>query len=240
MWNLRANSDILDETWWEAGGNDLWKKYARKDNVNRETNTLFLTDEEWAEFKAVAEKLPGWVGVEPYPIDNPLWATKQNIILYICTDPWVWLQSISPIAREYCKDLWINNEGEDRKIITDYVNECIDTVIMDETSRWELFGIVPKKIDRIYGLNRAIAEWQDEYTSKFWNSMRTICVKAGTEFSAELHRLLNARLVALTQERNPKKDNDPFSPWDWLENGRSDDEDDNDEGYNDEYDDYDD
>ena len=60
MWNLRSNSDVLDETWWEAGGNALWKRYAREDNINRDTNTLFLTDEQWAEFKAEAEKLTGW------------------------------------------------------------------------------------------------------------------------------------------------------------------------------------
>ena len=38
MWNLRSNSYVLDDTWWEAGGNALWKRYARADNVNRETN----------------------------------------------------------------------------------------------------------------------------------------------------------------------------------------------------------
>ncbi len=224
MWNLRSNSDVLDETWWEAGGNDLWKKYAHDDNVNRETNTLFLTDEQWAEFKEEAEKLPGWVGIDPFPHNNPLWAAKQSIFLYICTDPWVWLQSIDPRAKDYCRKIWEANEGDDRQIITDCVNECIETVIERETNRWEVFGIVPKRIDRIYGLNRVIAEWQDEYDAKFWNGMRTICVRAGVEFSTELHRLLNRKLMALTYERQPEQD-DTYSAWEWLQADPCDDDD---------------
>lgn len=229
MWNLRSNSDVLDNTWWEAGGNDLWKKYAREDNIDRETNTLFLTDEEWEEFKADAEKLPGWVGVDPYPLDNPLWVAKQNVILYICDDPWVWLQSVDTNIREFCKKLWRRNRGEDRKIITEYVNESINDVIEKETSRWEMFGIVPKRIPRIYGLNRVVAEWQDEYNDTFWNSMRIICAKAGKEFSAAFHLLLNQRLDALVQQRNPAKTDDTYSPWEWLQAGQPENDDDEEE-----------
>lgn len=227
MWNLRANSDVLDDTWWESGGNDLWKQYARKDNINRETNTMFLTDEEWEKFEAKAEKIPGWVGVDPYPLDNPLWAAKQCISLYICIDPWVWLQSIDSKARDFCKSAWEKGDKKIKKAITEYVNECIDQVIKDETSRWELFGIVPVKTKRMYGMNRVIAEWQDEYTNKFWKSMRMICVKAGTEFSAELHRLLNIKLVSLAQSNKPKPEKeDKFSSWEWLSAGQDDDDED--------------
>lgn len=243
MWNLRANADVLDETWWESGGNDLWKKYARDGNIDRETNTLFLTDEEWAEFKAVAEKLPGWVGIEPYPLDNPLWVAKQNIILYICDDPLVWLQSIDINIREFYKKLWRKNKGDDRKIITEYVNECIEKVITEETSRWEMFGIVPKRIPRIHGINRVVAEWQAEYNDTFWNSMRMICIKAGNEFSDAFHLFLNQRLYALKQERDPSSTStDTYSPWEWLQNGLEDNDkdDDEDDWEEEKYDDYDD
>lgn len=235
MWNLRSNSDVLDETWWEAGGNALWKRYAREDNINRDTNTLFLTDEQWAEFKAEAEKLTGWVGVDPYPIDNPLWAVKQSTILYICNDPWAWLQSVEPPIKTYCLFGWKKDLDDYRQRITDCFNGCIEDGIKNETSRWELFGIVPKLIPRLYGVQRAAAEWQGEYTEMFWRSMRLICLKAGKEFSAQFIRLFSVRLTHEFSKGRPKED-ETYSPWEWLQAGQRDvDDDDDDEDEDEDY-----
>ena len=188
------------------------------------------------EFKAEAEKLTGWVGVDPYPIDNPLWAVKQSTILYICNDPRAWLQSVEPPIKTYCLFGWKKDLDDYRQRITDCFNGCIEDGIKNETSRWELFGIVPKLIPRLYGVQRAAAEWQGEYNEMFCRSMWSICIKAGKEFSEQFIRLLSFRLTHEFSKGRPEQD-ETYSAWEWLQADPCDDDDEDDEDYEEEGDD---
>ena len=203
MWNLRWNAEVLDDTWWIRGGNDLWARYATKENVNRETMTLFLTDWEWEEFEKAAKKLPGWRGIDPYPVDNPLWAMKQQTVFHICDDPWVWLQATIGEARRRACILWFDGTDQQRTTITEICRRALSEAIKKETRRWELFGIVPRLQKRMLGIERCTPEWTGEYTKEFFYCYRSICFKAKTDFLKRFYSIFEPWISSYLSRNDP-------------------------------------
>ena len=203
MWNLRSNAEVLDDTWWNNGGNALWARYATTTNVNRETMTLFLTDGEWEEFEKAAKKLPGWKGIEPYPVDNPLWVVKQQTVLHICDDPWIWLQATIGEARRRAYGLWLDGTDRQREAMTEICHTTLSEVIKEETRRWELFGIVPRLQKRMLGIERCTPEWTGEYTKQFIHCYRSICFKAKKDFTNRFYVLFEPRILSYLSRNDP-------------------------------------
>ena len=218
MWNLRANSEVLDDTWWEKGGNALWSRYARNDNINRETVTMFLTDEEWADFEAIAKTLPGWKGIDPYPVDNPLWVVRQNILFHICNDPWVWLQATIGEARRRSYEIWLDGTDQQRAQMTAICHKALDDAIKAETKRWELFGIVPRLEKRMVGIERCTPEWTEEYTKQFFHCYRSICFKAKTDFTNRFYNYFEPQILAYLEKYHSPNEEDEadFGPSAYL------------------------
>lgn len=207
MYHLRANNDVLEDTWWESGGNDLWGRFATPDNVDRETNTLFLTNKQWKEFESEAKLIPGWTTIYPFPATNPVWVMKQEIDIYICNDPWVWLQSIDAEIRLKVKQMYTGTK-EDRQVIIDAFNAALKEVVDLENSRWELFGIKPKYSKRMYANQRCATEFTGRYDNRYWCGLRGICDKASREFTQKFYYILEMKFASFKSPDTESKEDD--------------------------------
>lgn len=214
MYHLRANNDVLDDTWWESGGNALWKKFATPKNTNKETVTLFLEDWEWEEFEKEAKNIPGWTKTYPFPVDNPLWVMKQEIDLYICDNPICWFMGMKEDYRILAYDMYHNGGADKEKVINVFKTALKETIDI-ESARWELFGIKPIYINRMYATQRCAANYTGKYDIRFWSGLFGICERSSKEFTQKLFYSLEMKMSKLLdkgkgedEDKDERDDND--------------------------------
>ena len=186
MYNLRANRDVPDDSWWDNGGNVLWKQYATVENVDRQTNTLFLEDDQMAAFLRSARTIPGWVEDDaPLPFDCPLWYIRQNIRVYLCIDWRLWRRHLAPPFRKMVRELLETGESR-REQIRQAFRRAVDRVLEDEKSRWLVFGVTHKFTKRMRGNQLTLSEWQGAYGRQYRLGMSQICRKVDSDLLEEI------------------------------------------------------
>ena len=201
MWNIQSNKHTYDDmTWWDAGGNALWAQFATPDNVEKTTNTMFLTDEEWEQFKAKAEKLEGWLDPEKCLVSSPLVAIKQEITLYVCMEPRVWLWGHPAKTKAIIRQRYLHGTLEEREAVCECVSAAIEDVLAERRERFVRNGITIQRIPRLYGTERIAAEWQGDYGTFYFIATHGMCRELSSILSNDVYNEVAARLPAVEEK----------------------------------------
>ncbi len=206
MFNLRANRNVPDDSWWDNGGNDLWRQYATEQNVDRETNTMFLEDDQMASFLAAARTLPGWVERDtPLPFDCPLWYIRRSVVTYICVDWRQWYHQIRPPYQKMVRTLLKMGDSW-REEIGQALPRAIGRAVAGEKLRWLVFGVTPKYIERMRGNQLVLSEWKGPYNRQFRYGMARICKRIDEDMLELISATFSADILLLHAGRNDRRD----------------------------------